>query len=102
MTSNAYPTRSKRVALKAYNSQGRAVSVVVPGADVPDELNPAYIFSTTATALLVDLAAGRISAQGLALDALADRGLDPRTGTWVGFEMARKVADELKAQDWIL
>lgn len=106
MTTPAYPSRAKRKAQKdaltAYNAQGRAVRVVVPGADVPDELNPAYVFSTTATALLVALASGEISAQALAIDQLANRGLHATTGQWVGFEMARKVADALKAQHGIL
>lgn len=102
MTTPAYPTRAKRSALSAFNSKGRAVRVTVPEADVPDEQNPAYIFSTTATALLVELANGRISAQALALDMLANRGLDPRTGKWVGFDAARQAADAIKDQDGIL
>lgn len=94
--------RERRQNLKAYNAQGRAVSVVVPGADVPDEQNPAYLYSTTATALLVAIASGELNAQALALDALANRGLDPSTGRWVGFDKAKALAEAAKDQAGIL
>lgn len=69
---------------------------------LPDELNPAYLFQGKHTALLVRIATGDLNAQALAIDTLADLGLHPSTGTWVGFEMARKVADRLKDQHGIL
>jgi hypothetical protein len=94
--------RERRHALKAYNAKGEAVTVVVPGRDVPDELNPEYVYSTTATALLVRLASGELNAQALALDALANRGLDPATGRWVGFDKAKALADAAKDQAGIL
>lgn len=94
--------RERRQQLKAYNAQGRAVTVTVPGPDVPDELNPAYVYSQTATALLVALASGELNAQALALDALANRGLDPATGRWVGFDEAKRLAEAAKDQAGIL
>jgi hypothetical protein len=95
--------RERRQNLKAYNAQGRAVTVTIPTNDeTPDELNPAYLFSGTATALLVALASGELNAQALALDMLANRGLDPATGRWVGFDKAKALADAAKDQAGIL
>lgn len=59
-------------------------------AELPDNLNPAFIFSLTATELLLEIAAGRIDAQALARQELADRGVDA-TGAWVGFTAAEKI-----------
>lgn len=73
-----------------------------PVAEVADELNPAYLFSTRATALLVAIARGELNAQALALDELANRGLDPNTGKWVGFATAKAAAEAIKDQAGIL
>lgn len=64
---------------------------------LPDHLNPAYIFSGTASALLMKIARGEIDARALAIDTLAGRGQDPNTGLWCGFESARQRAAALKA-----
>lgn len=53
--------------------------------ELPDELNPELLFSTTYTQLLVEIVAGRIDAKELANEQLRQRGLDPKTGKWVGY-----------------
>lgn len=50
-----------------------------------DDLNPAYIFTLTATALLSKIAKGEINAQDLAKRELENRGVDI-DGRWVGFD----------------
>lgn len=115
--SKAYPTRANRKAREVsgyvvgarpgtrhqtFNAKGDRITVVVPGKDQPDEQNPEYVFSGTHTALLVALASGELNAQALALDALANRGLDPSTGRWVGFDKAARLAEALKDQHGIL
>lgn len=57
----------------------------IKGGQLPDELNPELIFSTTYTQLLVDIANGRIDAKELAKEQLRQRGIDPKTGKWVGY-----------------
>ncbi|MBS33960.1 MAG: hypothetical protein CMO68_06085 [Verrucomicrobiales bacterium] len=50
----------------------------------PDELNPAFLFSITATELLIKIAKGEIDANQLARKELENRGLS-HDGVWVGF-----------------
>ena len=52
--------------------------------ELPDELNPIYLFSTTATSLLVQIVTSQIDAQKLAAEELQKRGLN-HEGTWIGF-----------------
>lgn len=59
-------------------------------ADGRDATNPAYIYSTTATSLLLAIAAGLINPVALARRELASRGLDG-DGAWVGFDRARQI-----------
>lgn len=59
-------------------------------AQLPDRLNPEFIFSMTDTDLLLQLASGQLDAQQLVREALAARGVDAR-GAWVGFTAAAKV-----------
>lgn len=54
--------------------------------DNSDELKPVYLFSTKATDLLVAIVNGQIDAVELAKIELMARGLDPKTGKWVGFK----------------
>lgn len=54
-----------------------------------DNLNPQFIFQMTYTKLLVRIARGEIDATELAINELAQRGLD-LNGQWVGFEKAKK------------
>lgn len=44
--------------------------------ELPDALNPEFLFSLTHSALLVDIAKGRIDPVALARKALANRGSD--------------------------
>lgn len=46
-------------------------------------------FQTFNTAALVNVALGHIDLQAFALLELANRGLNPATGEWVGFDAAR-------------
>ncbi len=50
-----------------------------------DELNPIYLFSTTATQLLVKIVKDDIDAKHLAQEELRKRGLD-HDGNWIGFQ----------------
>ncbi len=54
-----------------------------------DELNPAYIFNSTWTELLLKLADGTLNPQELARKEMANRGLG-RNGEWVGFVQAKE------------
>jgi hypothetical protein len=55
-----------------------------------DQTNPAYIFSTTATSLLLAIAAGLLDPVALARRELASRGLDA-DGEWCGFDRAAQI-----------
>jgi hypothetical protein len=55
-----------------------------------DATSPAYIFSTTATSLLLAIAAGLLDPVALARRELASRGLDG-DGAWCGFDEARRI-----------
>jgi len=55
---------------------------------ISDDLNPKFIFSSTNTALLVELLKGEIDLMRLVKEQLAQRGVD-ENGFWVGFKEAR-------------
>jgi hypothetical protein len=55
-----------------------------------DDTNPAYVFSTTHTALLLAMESGTVDAANLARAELANRGLDA-DGNWCGFDRAREI-----------
>ncbi len=55
-----------------------------------DETSPDFLYSTTATALLLAIEAGLIDPVRLARAELAGRGLDAN-GDWVGFDRARQI-----------
>ena len=59
-------------------------------ANRPDDLNPKFIFSTTATALLVEALKGGFDLKYLVRLELANRGVDDK-GNWVGFEKAKEL-----------
>ena len=61
--------------------------------NIPDDLNPRFIFSTTASVMLVDALNGTINLQDLAARELAARGLDGH-GKWVGFDRAAEILAE--------
>ena len=55
-----------------------------------DEANPAFLYSVTATSLLLAIAHGLIDPIAAAKSELANRGLD-QNGQWVGFDQARRI-----------
>lgn len=55
-----------------------------------DYMNPAFLFSTTRTDLLLAAERGLIDIVKLARKELANRGLDA-DGNWIGFDEARRV-----------
>lgn len=57
-----------------------------------DDNNPAYLFQSTDTALLVAAASGAISLRELAMNELANRGRDME-GAWVGFAKAAAIPE---------
>ena len=65
---------------------------------IKDDENPAFMFQGVWTSLLTKIAKGEISAQFLACQELANRGLD-LDGKWIGFEAAEKIhfGEALKA-----
>ncbi|MDI1355348.1 MAG: hypothetical protein PSX36_10540 [bacterium] len=55
-----------------------------------DDINPRFIFSLTATALLVEALRGDFDIKQLIRRELANRGLNTE-GNWVGFDQAKKI-----------
>jgi len=55
-------------------------------ANSSDELKAEYLFCTKATDLLVAIINGQIDAVAMAKRELDNRGLDHKTGQWVGFK----------------
>jgi len=55
-----------------------------------DDINPRFIFSTTATALLVEALRGDFDLKLLIRRELANRGLNGE-GNWVGFDKAAQI-----------
>lgn len=56
----------------------------------PDDVNPKYLFTQTATALLVEALRGDFDLKAFIRAELANRGQDDK-GNWVGFEQAAKI-----------
>lgn len=54
--------------------------------EIPDELNEKFLFNMTHTQLLLRIVSGEIDAKELAIKQLNNRGLDIKTGAWVGFK----------------
>ena len=67
----------------------RGESIPLP-AELHDEENPAYLYSTVWTSLLVKIARGEVDANYMAKVELANRGLDDH-GVWVGFAKAKRI-----------
>lgn len=53
--------------------------------ELPDELNPIFLFNLTRTELLVQIVSGKLDAVELARRQLRNRGLDNQDN-WVGFK----------------
>lgn len=47
--------------------------------ELPDELNPDYVFSLTHSSLLIDMAKSRIDPVAMAKQELAGRGIDDKS-----------------------
>ena len=58
--------------------------------EISDDQNPAFMFSTTATDLLLAITVGLVDPARLAREQLANRGLD-QNGMSVGFDRAREI-----------
>lgn len=58
--------------------------------EISDERNPEFLFQTTHTDLLLQIANGRLDAVKQAKKVLSDRGLDKR-GKWIGFKESEKL-----------
>lgn len=52
--------------------------------ELPDELHPIFLFSTTATSLLVQIVSNQLDVKQLAKLELQKRGLNSE-GNWIGF-----------------
>lgn len=74
------------------NASGICRACAESAAEHKDELNPVYMFQMTRNELLVKIASGEINPVELAKNELAMRGLDIRTGKWVGFDRAKETA----------
>lgn len=54
--------------------------------ELPDELNPEYLFTLTHNQLLSDIVNGKIDCVEIARKTLIDRGFDDDGKTWIGFK----------------
>ncbi len=52
---------------------------------IPDSDNPVFIFSSTNKDLLLDIVNGKLDAKQLARIELMNRGLDTKSGKWIGW-----------------
>ncbi len=53
---------------------------------IEDELNPIFIFGSINTLLLRDVVSGKIDACAIARMELENRGIDPKTGKFIGWK----------------
>ena len=58
--------------------------------EIRDEENPAYLFQTTYSKLVLAIALGKLNAKKLAQQQMANLGLDKK-GNWIGFDEAKKL-----------
>jgi hypothetical protein len=86
------PTWVGKVIVHGTDEKGRRTVAAMPPkpAEMHDEENPAYLYSTVWTSLLVKIARGEVDANYMAKVELANRGLDER-GVWVGFAKAKRI-----------
>ncbi len=63
--------------------------------ELPDDLNPNFIFEMTGHSLLMDIVNGKVDLMQLARNQMANRGLG-RNGEWIGFAAAAKLWKETK------
>ncbi len=56
---------------------------------IPDEENPIFIFNSAHKDLLLDIVSGKIDAVQMARMELYSRGLDEKTGAWIGWSKTK-------------
>ena len=54
---------------------------------IPDEENPIFLFNGTCAELLIDIISGKIDAHEFARMEMRARGLDEKTGRWIGWRV---------------
>ena len=54
---------------------------------IPDEENPIFLFNGTRAELLLDIISGKIDAVEMARMEMSARGLDEKTGRWIGWQV---------------
>jgi hypothetical protein len=77
----AFYHRSIKMTLAQINYYKAAASLGL----IPDEENPLFIFNGAHKDLLLDIASGKIDAVQMARMELCNRGVDEKTGAWVGW-----------------
>jgi hypothetical protein len=78
--------KTMKTTTTTYGADGKKVNVFIPEKeDMNDEINPDFIFQSTATELLVKAVRGEIDIHELAWQELRSRGLD-HNGKWIGFD----------------
>jgi hypothetical protein len=77
-------------ALQMTDATRRRIEAQIADPEVSDLQNPIFLYSTTATDLLLGIVHGLIDPVRLAREMLANRGLDA-DGQWVGFDRAREI-----------
>jgi hypothetical protein len=75
-----------------YNQYQRAASLGL----MPDELNPTFLFSMTNRDILIDIISGKLDAVQMARIEMMNRGLDEKTGRWIGWQ--KNTADVFEQQ----
>lgn len=85
-------TKRPTTQVRAHKRMSDAARQRVQGelASGKDELDPVYLFSITATSLLLAITDGLIDPVAIAHQTLASRGLD-ESGEWVGFDEAARI-----------
>jgi len=53
---------------------------------IPDEENPIFLFNGTNKDILLDIISGKIDPIEMAIRELENRGLDTKTGKWIGWK----------------
>jgi len=68
---------------KEYNDYQAAAALGL----IPDEENPVFLFSGISKDLLLDIVNGKLDSVQLARIELRNRGLDLKTGRWIGWKV---------------
>ena len=57
---------------------------------IEDEINPIFLFNGTRAELLLDILSGKIDPVEMARIEMRNRGLDLKTGRWIGWRVPEK------------